>query len=119
MTTLTLLLESLAGLLRVVLELLSLLCVALGLLAVLRHGLPRLGGKGGRPSAVALRLRFGSWLSMALEFQLGADIVVTTTSPSGTHLLQLAAIAVIRTLLNVFLAREMEAEQRFSREHDH
>ena len=63
---------------------------------------------------MALRLRFGGWLSMALEFQLGADIVATTTAPSGANLIQLAAIAVIRTFLNVFLAREIEAEQRLS-----
>jgi uncharacterized membrane protein len=49
---------------------------------------------------------------MALEFQLGADIVATTASPTGGNLLQLAAIALIRTFLNVFLAREIEAERK-------
>ena len=57
-----------------------------------------------------MRLRFGAWLSLALEFQLGADIVATTTTPSGAHLIQLGVVAVIRTLLNVFLARDLEAE---------
>ena len=56
-----------------------------------------------------IRTQFGSWLSLALEFQLGADIVATTASPSRDNLIQLAAIAVIRTGLNVFLARELEA----------
>ncbi|MCT0207135.1 DUF1622 domain-containing protein [Synechococcus sp. CS-1332] len=44
-------------------------------------------------------------VSMALVFQLGADIVATTTSPSGQNLIQLGVVAVIRTFLNLFLAR--------------
>jgi uncharacterized membrane protein len=47
---------------------------------------------------------------MALEFQLGADIVATSTSPTGANLVQLGVVAVIRTLLNVFLSRDLEAE---------
>jgi uncharacterized membrane protein len=109
-------LAALAALLRSLLELLSVLCVATGLLAVLRQALPWVLAPRARsrPSPMALRLRFGGWLSMALEFQLGADIVATTTAPSGANLIQLAAIAVIRTFLNAFLAREIEAEQRLS-----
>jgi len=49
-------------------------------------------------------------LAMALEFQLGADIVATSSSPTGAHLVQLGVVAVIRTLLNAFLARDLEAE---------
>ncbi|MCU0837512.1 MAG: DUF1622 domain-containing protein [Rhodospirillales bacterium] len=59
---------------------------------------------------VDLRIRFGSWLAVALEFQLGADIVGTTVSPSAEALLQLGLIALIRTFLNYFLGREL-AEQ--------
>jgi uncharacterized membrane protein len=51
-------------------------------------------------------------LALALEFQLGADIVATTASPSEQNLIQLAVVAVIRTFLNVFLGREIEAELR-------
>ena len=47
----------------------------------------------------------------ALKFQLGADIVATTASPSRDHLIQLAVVAVIRTVLNVFLARELVSER--------
>jgi uncharacterized membrane protein len=50
---------------------------------------------------------------LALEFQLGADIVATTINPSDTNLIQLAVIALIRTFLNIFLGREIEAEQRW------
>jgi uncharacterized membrane protein len=106
-----------AGTLRLVLEALSVGAVLLGLLATLRHCRPptRSARMALRPSAGA-RITFGSWLSLALEFQLGADIVATTASPSRDNLIQLAVVAVIRTFLNVFLARELEAEMRFERE---
>lgn len=101
-----------ASALRALLEGLSLGTVLLGLLVTLRQGWLawrcRLRGSPGFP---AVRLTFGSWLAMALEFQLGADIVATSTSPTGTHLVQLAVVAVIRTLLNVFLARDLDVEK--------
>lgn len=106
----------LAGWMSFVLETISVLCVLAGLLAVLRllrpFSLPR---RRQRPST-GVRLTFGSWLSLALEFQLGADIVSTTTAPTNENLIQLAAVAVIRTFLNVFLAREIEAEQKLEAE---
>lgn len=108
--------------LRVVLEGVSLVCVALGFAATLRLSVrqtlrqsPLLGH--GRQSQGrrfnSLRLTFGSWLSMALEFQLAADIVATTTAPSNQNLIQLGVIAVIRTFLNIFLGREVELELKF------
>ena len=54
-------------------------------------------------------------MALALEFQLGADIVSTTISPSREHLIQLGVVAVIRTVLNVFLAREISAEEALER----
>jgi uncharacterized membrane protein len=58
-----------------------------------------------------LRLRLGSWLALALEFQLGADIVSTTVAPTFEELGKLAAIALIRTFLNYFLNRELVQEE--------
>jgi uncharacterized membrane protein len=55
-----------------------------------------------------LRLTFGGWLAMALEFQLASDIIKTTISPTYEHLIQLGAIAVIRTFLNYFLSKELK-----------
>jgi uncharacterized membrane protein len=57
-----------------------------------------------------IRLTFGLWLALALEFQLAADILSTTVSPSLEALARLAIIAVIRTFLNYFLTKELEAE---------
>jgi uncharacterized membrane protein len=104
-------LGTLAMALRSVLEALSLGTVLLGLLVTLRQAWQGWRVRRRGPSAFqAVRLTFGSWLAMALEFQLGADIVATSTSPTGANLVQLGVVAVIRTLLNVFLARDLEAE---------
>ncbi len=110
------LLLNLARTTRLLLEGLSVITVLMGLLVTLGQLRPRLvRGPSLRPSTRA-RLTFASWLAMALEFQLGADIVSTTTSPSERNLLQLALVAVIRTFLNVFLAKEIESEQRLEGE---
>lgn len=58
-----------------------------------------------------IRLTLARYLAMALEFQLGADILATAISPSWDTIGKLAAIAVIRTTLNYFLTKEMESEE--------
>lgn len=110
-------LERFAVGLRLVLEGVSLVCVLLGFAATLLQAMRQrlVPGRCRDPltrSLNGLRLTFGCWLSMALEFQLAADIVSTTTAPSNQNLIQLAVIAVIRTLLNVFLGREVELEMQ-------
>ena len=56
-------------------------------------------------------LRFGVWLLLSLEFELGADIVRTAISPTWNQIGQLGAIAVIRTFLNHFLEEDLENYQ--------
>ena len=58
----------------------------------------------------AVRLTLARYLALALEFQLGADILSTAIAPSWDTIGKLAAIAVIRTALNFFLSREMQEE---------
>ena len=57
------------------------------------------------------RLTLARFLALGLEFQLAADIIATAVAPSWTQLGKLGAIAVIRTGLNYFLAREIKEEQ--------
>lgn len=57
------------------------------------------------------RLSLARYLALALEFQLGADILSTAIAPSWDQIGKLGAIAVIRTALNYFLMREMEEEK--------
>lgn len=59
-----------------------------------------------------VRLRLARWLALALELTLAADILRTAVAPSWESIGKLAAIAVLRTLLNVFLQREIEAAAR-------
>jgi len=54
-----------------------------------------------------IRLAFSRYLSLALEFQLASDILITTLKPSWQDLGRLAAIAAIRTALNYFLSGEI------------
>lgn len=100
-----------AGALKVFLEWVSLLCVFLGLLTtgyvIVKQN------RRSRASSNALgriRLNFGRWLSLSMEFQLGADIVNTTVAPTTDALIRLGAIAMIRTFLNYFLSKELEQE---------
>jgi uncharacterized membrane protein len=64
----------------------------------------------------AVRLILARYLALALEFQLGADILSTAVAPSWNEIGQLAAIAVIRTGLNFFLMNEMKEEHEIADE---
>jgi uncharacterized membrane protein len=63
-----------------------------------------------------IRLILSRYLALALEFQLGADILSTAVAPDWNQIGKLAAIAVIRTGLNYFLSREMREERAAERE---
>jgi uncharacterized membrane protein len=53
--------------------------------------------------------RFASWLILGLEFTIAGDVIRTAIAPSWNDIGQLAAIAAIRTALNWFLERDVEA----------
>ena len=59
----------------------------------------------------ATRLILARHLALALEFELGADILGTAVSPSWDQIGKLGAVAVIRTGLNFFLSMEMKGER--------
>lgn len=63
-------------------------------------------GKG--DAFIESRLQLARFLALALELQLGADILSTAVAPSWDQIGKLASIAVIRTALNYFLQREMK-----------
>jgi uncharacterized membrane protein len=64
----------------------------------------------------AVWLMFARWLVAGLTFQLAADVVSTSFSPTWDEVGHLAAIAVIRTFLSFFLDREMEDRMELQRE---
>lgn len=57
-----------------------------------------------------VRLTMARWLALALEFELAADILNTAVTPTWNDIEKLAAIAAIRTTLNYFLEKEIDAE---------
>jgi uncharacterized membrane protein len=74
-----------------------------------------------RPAATnmekrAVWLTFAQWLVAALTFQLAADIVSTSFSPSWDEVGRLGVVAVIRTFLSYFLDREVESNRKLQRE---
>lgn len=70
------------------------------LLFARRHGPPE--------AKEDLRLRLGTWLAVALEFELAADILRTAIAPTLNEIGLLAAVAAIRTGLNYFLQQEID-----------
>jgi uncharacterized membrane protein len=66
-----------------------------------------------------IRQNLGRSLALALEFLLGADILQTAVAPTWDDIGKLAAIAVLRTGLNYFLAvelREQKVEPKYLKE---
>jgi uncharacterized membrane protein len=105
--------------LRLLVEVTGALTVALGIgVAGTRFTVALLGRRGAGGGGLAnitftpVRLVLARYLALALEFQLGADILSTAIAPTWTQIGQLGAIAIIRTALNFFLSREMREEQR-------
>lgn len=55
-----------------------------------------------------IRAEFGSYLLLGLEVLIGADIIKTIVEPSYEELIILAGIVIVRTVMSVFLNREIK-----------
>jgi uncharacterized membrane protein len=111
----------LVSLTKFILEVISVFCVIIGLFKTLQLAIKTMDRSGLNYIVPfnRIRLRFGLWLALALEFQLGADIVGTTIAPSLEELGKLALIATIRTFLNLFLGKELESELELEKKNPH
>lgn len=98
------------NLLKLTLEAIAVFCIFLGAIKTGQMAFSLSRSRQLQQPFIDIRLCLGSWLALALEFQLGADILGTTITPSFDALGQLAAIALIRTFLNYFLGKEIETE---------
>lgn len=96
--------------LRLAVETVGALIIAIGMLVAVTGFIRLMLGKE-RHDFFSIRLSLARYLALALEFQLGADILSTAIAPSWDQIGKLGAIAVIRTALNYFLMREMAMEQ--------
>ncbi|MFN6486989.1 MULTISPECIES: DUF1622 domain-containing protein [unclassified Nostoc] len=99
------LLQEFAMFLKVFLEGIAILTVAIAIILTLRKILRF--WRRDRVLQETIRLELGVVLALALEFLLAADIVGTAISPSWDAVAKLAAITGIRTFLNFFLQREV------------
>ena len=97
------------------LEAFSVMCVIVGFFKSLQLAIQLSRRRNRYRIFNKVRLKFGMWLALALEFQLAADILATTKTPTLETLVQLGLIAVIRTFLNYFLGKELEVEIEFEK----
>lgn len=64
------------------------------------------------PRGREIWLKFATWILLALEFALAADLVRTAVAPTWDDIGKLAVIATIRTMLNYFLAKDIASFDR-------
>lgn len=100
--------------LRLAIETTSAIIICIGILVAI-YGLIRILIPPHLKGYNQVRLTLARYLALALEFQLGADILSTAVAPTWDQIGKLGAIAVIRTALNYFLTREMREEREVTK----
>ena len=102
------------GLLATVVDASTGVAIGVGVLsALVRTAKLGIRRRTGLDSAMSeIRITLGRWLALALELALAADILRTVMIPTWDEIGKLGAIVVLRTVLNYFLEREIEQEQK-------
>ncbi len=99
-------------LLATIMSVTSLLIVTYGaLIAMLlffRTEFSRFSGRYSPQNIRRLRSVFGTYLLLGLEFLIASDILKTVLEPTIQELVILAGVVVIRTVLSVFLNKELK-----------
>lgn len=85
----------------------ALLIVGAVLPAVVRAGFSLVSADPG-PRINRIRARVSQWLALALELLIGSDIIRTAISPDWRELGQLAAIVVLRVVIEYTLMHGVE-----------
>jgi uncharacterized membrane protein len=100
--------QAAAGAVALAVDAVAVLIVALASLEAVLHSLQNVLSRSPMSDIRAVWLRFAGWILLALEFSLGADVVASAIAPSWDAIGKLGAIAVIRTVLSFFLARDFK-----------
>ena len=100
-------------------SLISLLIVTYGTvvatIAFIRNEIGRANGTYSGLNMRCLRASFGTYLLLGLEFLIASDILKTVLEPGLNELAILGGIVVLRTVLSIFLNREirdLQTEER-------
>jgi uncharacterized membrane protein len=110
MASLELYFKEIASLLALIVEGAAIMVVTFGALQALLRVAGLVLRAGFPPSAVKpIWLGFAAWIVLSLEFALAADIIRTAIAPTWQDIGQLAAIAAIRTALNYYLEKDIDA----------
>ena len=88
-------------------EILAAVIIGIAVIKTLHAYISLLKKPAAKITKETIRVHFGSSVAVSLELLLGADVLATAVAPSWNDIGKLAAIAVIRTLLNYFLEREL------------
>lgn len=104
-------LDRFLDLLATIISVASLLIVTYGALiasiAFIRNELRRFTGHYSVTAIWKLRVTFGTYLLLGLEFLIASDILKTVLEPTLTELAILGGVVVLRTILSIFLNREI------------
>lgn len=100
------------NLLAIIISVISLLIVTYGaliaIISFLINELRRLNGTYTPTNIRKLRATFGTYLLLGLEFLIASDILKTVLEPTMNELIILGGIVVVRTILSVFLNKEIK-----------
>lgn len=112
-------LRNFLDLLAIGISIISLLIVTYGaliaFLSFLRNEFGRFTKQYSATNIRRLRVYLGNYLLLGLELLIASDILKTVLEPSYTELAILGGIVIVRTILSVFLNREikeLEMEQK-------
>ena len=100
------------SLLATIISVISLLIVTYGaliaILSFILNELNRITGTYTPTNIRKLRAVFGTYLLLGLEFLIASDILKTVLEPTMNELIILGGIVVVRTILSVFLNKEIK-----------
>jgi uncharacterized membrane protein len=83
----------------------------LGAVGFIRVEFARLRGRADAAANETVRVRFGSYLLLGMEFLIAADIMQTVFKPTLTDVAILGGIVIIRTVISYFLNRDIVASR--------
>lgn len=80
----------------------------IGIIAFLKNEIKRFTGGYSTVNIRKLRAAFGTYLLLGLEFLIASDILKTVLEPTMNELAILGGIVILRTILSVFLNKEIK-----------